>query len=149
MSFPGYWPLCSNTSNETNGGFQCADSRNERTWCWNRFALEVTCTLNPWRVNESTAKNICLAGVKSVTIYDPELATIQDLGTQVSFSKLWYVIVWSDSPSSFSCDLMMSANLVQTSPRLVSQNWTLMFQSEFFQESSAKTFPSMICMTSR
>ncbi|EGO01702.1 hypothetical protein SERLA73DRAFT_103641 [Serpula lacrymans var. lacrymans S7.3] len=28
------------------------------------------------------AKNICLAGVKSVTLYDPEPVTVQDLGTQ-------------------------------------------------------------------
>lgn len=30
-----------------------------------------------------TAKNIVLAGVKSVTIFDPEPVSIQDLGTQV------------------------------------------------------------------
>jgi molybdopterin/thiamine biosynthesis adenylyltransferase len=30
-----------------------------------------------------TAKNIVLAGVKSVTIYDPEPVTVQDLSTQV------------------------------------------------------------------
>jgi len=30
-----------------------------------------------------TAKNVVLAGVKSVTIFDPEPVTIQDLGTQV------------------------------------------------------------------
>jgi ubiquitin-activating enzyme E1 len=30
------------------------------------------------------AKNIALAGVKSVTIYDPEPVTIQDLSSQVS-----------------------------------------------------------------
>ena len=29
------------------------------------------------------AKNICLAGVKSVTIYDPEPVQMADLGTQV------------------------------------------------------------------
>ena len=30
-----------------------------------------------------TAKNICLAGVKSVTIYDPEPVQLRDLGSQV------------------------------------------------------------------
>lgn len=30
-----------------------------------------------------TAKNLALAGVKSVTIYDPEPVTVEDLGTQV------------------------------------------------------------------
>lgn len=30
------------------------------------------------------AKNVVLAGVKSVTIYDPEPVTIQDLSTQAS-----------------------------------------------------------------
>lgn len=29
------------------------------------------------------AKNLCLAGVKTVAIYDPEPVTVQDLGTQV------------------------------------------------------------------
>jgi ubiquitin-activating enzyme E1 len=32
----------------------------------------------------SAAKNVVLAGVKSVTIYDPEPTTIQDLSSQVS-----------------------------------------------------------------
>lgn len=30
------------------------------------------------------AKNVCLAGVKSVTLYDPEPVTLQDLSSQVS-----------------------------------------------------------------
>jgi molybdopterin/thiamine biosynthesis adenylyltransferase len=30
-----------------------------------------------------TAKNICLAGVKSVTIYDPEPVQLRDLSSQV------------------------------------------------------------------
>jgi len=32
----------------------------------------------------NSAKNVVLAGVKSVTLYDPEPVTIQDLSTQVS-----------------------------------------------------------------
>ena len=32
-----------------------------------------------------SAKNVVLAGVKSVTLYDPEPATLQDLSTQVGF----------------------------------------------------------------
>jgi molybdopterin/thiamine biosynthesis adenylyltransferase len=31
-----------------------------------------------------SAKNVVLAGVKSVTIYDPEPVQLRDLGTQVS-----------------------------------------------------------------
>jgi hypothetical protein len=31
------------------------------------------------------AKNIVLAGVKSVTLYDPTLVTLQDLSSQVFF----------------------------------------------------------------
>jgi len=34
------------------------------------------------------AKNVVLAGVKSVTLYDPEPVIIQDLGTQVSIPCL-------------------------------------------------------------
>ena len=34
-----------------------------------------------------TAKNIALAGVKSLTIFDPEPVTIKDLGTQVRFQS--------------------------------------------------------------
>ena len=33
------------------------------------------------------AKNIVLAGVKSVTIYDPEPVTIRDLSSQVSIDN--------------------------------------------------------------
>lgn len=36
------------------------------------------------RADGLSAKNVVLAGVKSVTIYDPEPVTVQDLGTQVS-----------------------------------------------------------------
>jgi ubiquitin-activating enzyme E1 len=32
------------------------------------------------------AKNVVLAGVKSVTLYDPEPVTVNDLSTQVSTS---------------------------------------------------------------
>lgn len=39
----------------------------------------TSCDLSP-----STAKNLVLAGVKSVTIFDPEPVKIQDLGTQVT-----------------------------------------------------------------
>lgn len=33
-----------------------------------------------------SAKNVALAGVKSVTIYDPSPVEISDLGTQVGYS---------------------------------------------------------------
>lgn len=47
------------------------------------------------------AKNLCLAGVKTVAIYDPELVTVQDLGTQVGVvtllvrrhNRIYFVIV--------------------------------------------------------
>ncbi len=35
------------------------------------------------------AKNVALAGVKSVTIYDPGPVAIADLGTQVNLPLLW------------------------------------------------------------
>lgn len=34
------------------------------------------------------AKNVCLAGVKSVTLYDPEPVTLRDLSSQVSVHHL-------------------------------------------------------------
>ena len=34
------------------------------------------------------AKNVVLAGVKSVTLYDPEPVKISDLATQVSYSPI-------------------------------------------------------------
>lgn len=36
-------------------------------------------------LNSGVAKDLALAGVKSVSIYDPEPATIQDLSTQVRY----------------------------------------------------------------
>ena len=44
--------------------------------------LTTSVTVNPC-LSSSIAKNICLAGVKSVTIFDPEPVTIQDLSSQV------------------------------------------------------------------
>lgn len=49
-----------------------------------------------------SAKNIVLAGVKSVTIYDPEPATVQDLSTQVSFENHASPAISYLSFSSFS-----------------------------------------------
>lgn len=37
----------------------------------------------PTNLRSAIAKNIVLAGVKSVTIYDPEPISLEDLGTQV------------------------------------------------------------------
>lgn len=39
--------------------------------------------LQRFRFITFTAKNIALAGVKSLTIFDPEPVTVKDLGTQV------------------------------------------------------------------
>lgn len=43
------------------------------------------------------AKNIILAGVKSVTVYDPELVQIQDLSSQASTQHF----IFEDSYSSY------------------------------------------------
>jgi hypothetical protein len=43
------------------------------------------------------AKNIILAGVKSVTVYDPELVQIQDLSSQASTRHF----IFEGSPSSY------------------------------------------------
>lgn len=42
------------------------------------------------------AKNIILAGVKSVTVYDPELVQIQDLSSQASTRH--FTFKYSPSP---------------------------------------------------
>ena len=38
---------------------------------------------SPFRLIGFAAKNVCLAGVKSVTLYDPAPVEIADLGAQV------------------------------------------------------------------
>lgn len=40
-------------------------------------------TFLDWQIDSVAAKNVALAGVKSLTIFDPEPVKIQDLGTQV------------------------------------------------------------------
>jgi hypothetical protein len=49
-----------------------------------RLVSEATRLHFPQRLTRLVAKNIALAGVKSLTIFDPEPVTIKDLGTQVS-----------------------------------------------------------------
>jgi hypothetical protein len=46
----------------------------------------------PKHVGACLAKNIALAGVKSVTLYDPEPVQVQDLGTQVSLRALGVLV---------------------------------------------------------
>jgi ubiquitin-activating enzyme E1 len=50
------------------------------------------------------AKNVALAGVKSVTIYDPAPVEIADLGTQVWFCA------WARTDASSSCARRTSAS---------------------------------------
>lgn len=69
-------------SHETNGGIKCSDSRVARTgsrnWCaWENFCAHTSSD------SAHIAKNIILAGVKSVTLYDPEPVALQDLSSQV------------------------------------------------------------------
>lgn len=40
------------------------------------------------RLSSHTAKNVILAGVKSVTVFDPEPVEVQDLSSQVSLTRL-------------------------------------------------------------
>lgn len=59
-----------------------------------------------------TAKNIALAGVKTVTVYDPSPIEIADLGTQVSYFR-WYheaLLILSSS-----CEKPISVNPEQKS----------------------------------
>ena len=42
------------------------------------------------------AKDIALAGVKSVTIHDPEPTTVEDLGTQVILLRFYIVYSTDD-----------------------------------------------------
>jgi molybdopterin/thiamine biosynthesis adenylyltransferase len=48
-------------------------------------------------IRTNLAKNIILAGVKSVTVYDPELVQIQDLSSQASTRHF----IFEDSYSSY------------------------------------------------
>jgi molybdopterin/thiamine biosynthesis adenylyltransferase len=54
------------------------------------WVLKSVRFINPVRLMSFTkgnlAKNVVLAGVKSVTLYDPEPVTVNDLSTQVSTS---------------------------------------------------------------
>ena len=54
---------------------------------------------------ENVAKNIVLAGVKSVTVFDPEPVAVRDLGTQVRVSMLFR-----------ACRLLVYLRLVLPSP---------------------------------
>lgn len=78
----------SSASDETDGRFQRAHHWCPRSRCRNRWSL-INQMLWTYLKEVYLAKNVVLAGVKSVTIYDPELVTVQDLSTQVSI--LWPV----------------------------------------------------------
>lgn len=66
------------------------------------------------------AKNIVLAGVRSVTIFDPEPVQIQDLGTQVRYCRLSTMCHAYLSPASSSFDLKM---LEKAAQKLLSHVW--------------------------
>ncbi len=70
-------------SHETYGRFQRSDRRVRRSWSRDRCAYGYRFI---WGDSNQVnlAKNVILAGVKSVTVYDPELVQIQDLSSQAS-----------------------------------------------------------------
>jgi len=77
-------------SNEAHGRFKRLDRRCARPRCRDRYVvychsrlLGQTGTREMVFTRSYTAKNICLAGVKSVTIYDPEPVKLRDLSSQV------------------------------------------------------------------
>ena len=97
----------------------------------------------------SLAKNVVLAGVKSVTIYDPEPVTVQDLSTQASaFTKDLKIPKPDTLISSFS-ETKMLESLVQKQlcPDLLS--WMLMFLYDFFRAKLARAYLSILWKDSR
>ena len=74
-------------SHETNGSVKCANCWSEGPWCGNWCVfhlLRVLPSNGLANVSYAPAKNVILAGVKSVTIYDPEPVQASDLSSQVS-----------------------------------------------------------------
>jgi hypothetical protein len=88
------------SSNEANGCFECSDCWSQgsgrRDWC------DLTARRIDHAIHNPSAKNVVLAGVKSVTIYDPEPVTVQDLGTQVSYRH-------SSDPTGFDVFVVLLA----------------------------------------
>ena len=96
-----------------------------------------------------SAKNVVLAGVKSVTIYDPEPVTVQDLSTQAgAFSNDLKVLKPDILVSSFS-ERKILENPVQRQlcPGLLS--WMLMFLYDFFRARLARAYLLILWKDSR
>lgn len=72
-----------------DGQLECADCGHEGSWGRDRYVFSSALMVHAGCANAPPlpAKNVCLAGVKSVTIHDPEPTTQADLGTQVSISS--------------------------------------------------------------
>lgn len=51
-----------------------------------RSVSQLQSSSDRWKLN-TVAKNVALAGVKTVTVYDPSPVEIADLGTQVSLLR--------------------------------------------------------------
>lgn len=87
-----------------------------------------------------SAKNVALAGVKSVTVYDPAPVEVADLGTQVSFEGVKppfqrpQPLRETASDASSSCARRMSASRVRESPPPDSPSSTPMFPSACSRE---------------
>lgn len=74
-------------SHEAHGGVQCTDCGSEGSWCGNWCVsklLRVLLSNSLANTLYVAAKNVILAGVKSVTIYDPEPVQLSDLSSQVT-----------------------------------------------------------------
>jgi molybdopterin/thiamine biosynthesis adenylyltransferase len=54
----------------------------------NRMAVSDILVVGLQGLGVEVAKNVCLAGVKSVSLYDPAPVEVPDLGTQVSWPFL-------------------------------------------------------------
>jgi hypothetical protein len=83
-------------SHETHGRVQRSDRRVRRSWRRDRCAYPYALS-RVMLIRTNLAKNIILAGVKSVTVYDPELVQIQDLSSQASTRHF----IFEDSYSSY------------------------------------------------
>jgi len=94
-----------------------------KDWGWRLVRdgpfLSIKC-LTSW-----TAKNICLAGVKSVTIFDPDPVTIEDLSSQVRFLSMKETTCNWISRSSF-CVLRTSESRELKLPCPALQSWIRM-----------------------
>jgi hypothetical protein len=78
----GFFPLMYMSSYEKDGRFQCLDRGT--FWFGRRDRYSAVRSISQFRTDGPAAKNVVLAGVKSVTVYDPEPVVVQDLSAQVA-----------------------------------------------------------------